>query len=70
MAKFYQDLMEMVGRCYQDGNEIRRITSVDVSVGEVHYDIIPEGERSVRKGCSSISSFALFDRVPDMREKG
>ena len=40
MGKFYEDVGEiLVGRCYKTKKDIRKITSVDICVGEIHYSL-------------------------------
>ena len=64
MGKFYEDVGEiLVGRCYKTKKDIRKITSVDICVGEIHYSLYSNDGAFIGKRCSSIESFSHLERA-------
>jgi hypothetical protein len=64
MARFYEEMGEFKGRRYMSSEGIKQVVSVDVSVGEIHYDLVsPDG--TTKRCCGPIASFALLERIAE-----
>lgn len=66
MSKFYEDFGEdYVGRYYKNKESIMWITSVDVCVGEIHYNLYSNEGTFIEEQCSSIESFSHLERASE-----